>query len=254
MAPEVIRGKGYGIEADVWALGIILYELMVGYLPFADEINPEKSDEVIQTVLDGDLKFPEVLDRKAKDLMEKILVPHPANRLGCVNGYQEIKTHPFFGLDGMVGFAAAAADSENNGNDYYFALLLGRELQAPIGPTIKPIPERPDLPTTCDPFPPSPTKAKEMWPKSPKAGGPEGRSPEQSRDFGESPRPEYVSESHPTAWKPQITPESNELKADSPQNKPAIPASRTSAQGTAPEPEAEGDPEGDAARRRHSAP
>lgn len=164
MAPEVIRGKGYGIESDVWAMGIILYELMCGYLPFADEVDPHNSDIVIQTVLAGDLQFPprDVLDEHGRNLMEKILMPFPASRLGCDaaswNGYQEIKSHPFFGMDAFAG--GQALNGESKGNEVYFGLLLSRELQAPLPATIKPISERPDLPSDVPAFPPSPTSPK----------------------------------------------------------------------------------------------
>mmetsp|Transcript_54411 Transcript_54411/g.99642 ORF Transcript_54411/g.99642 Transcript_54411/m.99642 type:complete len:1016 (+) Transcript_54411:77-3124(+) len=135
MAPEVIRGKGYGIEVDVWALGVILYELMCGYLPFGDDIEPSNSFEVCKAVLDGDLKFPDVVDRSAKELIENLLVSRPASRLGCgVSGYQDIKSASFFGLDGM----GVIPNGDTKGNDYYFALLISRELQAPIPPTIRP--------------------------------------------------------------------------------------------------------------------
>jgi cGMP-dependent protein kinase len=34
MAPEIITGKGYNNLADLWALGIMTYEFMCGYVPF----------------------------------------------------------------------------------------------------------------------------------------------------------------------------------------------------------------------------
>lgn len=36
MAPEVIEGKGYSLEADIWSLGIVLYEMVCGQLPFGE--------------------------------------------------------------------------------------------------------------------------------------------------------------------------------------------------------------------------
>jgi cGMP-dependent protein kinase len=198
MAPEVLRGKGYGTESDVWALGIILYELMIGYLPFATDIeDPAMGEEVINTVLKGDLQFPEGqdVDSKAKDLIEKLLVPNPACRLGCGHeGYRELKSHPFFGLDGL-GIGDPGGESKGS-NDHYFSLLLGRELQAPIAPTIKPIPEREDLPTTCEPYPPTPSSvktAKDIWKNFDVEGlGTTAEGMHNSRDLVESPRPNYT--------------------------------------------------------------
>lgn len=36
MAPETLTGKGYGVYADLWSLGVVLFEFMVGYMPFGD--------------------------------------------------------------------------------------------------------------------------------------------------------------------------------------------------------------------------
>merc|ERR550525_690618 len=63
MAPEVMRGKGYGTEVDVWALGVILYELVVGHLPFGD--NLETTADVCKAVLAGVLEFPDHLNQAA---------------------------------------------------------------------------------------------------------------------------------------------------------------------------------------------
>jgi cGMP-dependent protein kinase len=34
MAPEILSGKGYSYSADLWSLGVMLFEFMSGYLPF----------------------------------------------------------------------------------------------------------------------------------------------------------------------------------------------------------------------------
>merc|ERR1719230_2365596 len=39
MAPEVMRGQGYGIEVDLWSTGVMLFEFVCGFLPFADDID-----------------------------------------------------------------------------------------------------------------------------------------------------------------------------------------------------------------------
>ena len=36
MAPEIITGKGYSFTADLWSFGVLLYEFIVGKLPFGD--------------------------------------------------------------------------------------------------------------------------------------------------------------------------------------------------------------------------
>ena len=38
MAPEIMEGKGYGLEADIWSLGVIFYEMVCGKLPYGDDL------------------------------------------------------------------------------------------------------------------------------------------------------------------------------------------------------------------------
>ncbi len=38
MAPEIFAGKGYSYEIDLWALGCIIYELIIGDIPFGNKI------------------------------------------------------------------------------------------------------------------------------------------------------------------------------------------------------------------------
>mmetsp|Transcript_114831 Transcript_114831/g.364946 ORF Transcript_114831/g.364946 Transcript_114831/m.364946 type:complete len:931 (-) Transcript_114831:109-2901(-) len=137
MAPEVMRGKGYGTEVDIWALGVILYELVCGYLPFGD--NCENTGDVCKAVLAGDLQFPSELEEIMRELIEGLLVPKPHLRLGCnAHGYEEIKGKPFFSLEGLVVDGLGAdADHERRDSAHFFSLLVGRELQAPIPPSLQ---------------------------------------------------------------------------------------------------------------------
>lgn len=37
MAPEILRGYEYSLKADIWSLGVVLYELLFGYCPFEEK-------------------------------------------------------------------------------------------------------------------------------------------------------------------------------------------------------------------------
>lgn len=135
MAPEVMRGKGYGTEVDVWALGVILYELVCGYLPFGDEC--ESTCEVCKAVLAGDLQFPFELEEITRELIAGFLTPRPLNRLGCdARGYEEIKRAPFFSLDGLVAKNRTCVAEQTWREANYFSLIIRRELQPPIAPNL----------------------------------------------------------------------------------------------------------------------
>uniref|UniRef100_A0A671NNS1 non-specific serine/threonine protein kinase n=1 Tax=Sinocyclocheilus anshuiensis TaxID=1608454 RepID=A0A671NNS1_9TELE len=98
IAPEVILRQGYGKPVDWWAMGVILYEFLLGCVPFFGD-TPEElfgqvvSDEIIWP--DGD----EALPVDAQDLITRLLNQNPQERLGR-GGAPEVKQHMFFsGLD-----------------------------------------------------------------------------------------------------------------------------------------------------------
>merc|ERR1712217_400374 len=57
MAPEMIVGKGYTTVADLWSLGICLYEFVVGMFPFGNKST--NHEQIFQEILREELKFPE---------------------------------------------------------------------------------------------------------------------------------------------------------------------------------------------------
>ncbi|XP_051974489.1 microtubule-associated serine/threonine-protein kinase 4-like [Xyrauchen texanus] len=95
IAPEVILRQGYGKPVDWWAMGIILYEFLVGCVPFFGD-TPE---ELFGQVISDEINWPEGEDAPPSDSQELItllLRQNPLERLGTAGGAYEVKHHPFF--------------------------------------------------------------------------------------------------------------------------------------------------------------
>ena len=99
VSPEVLGDKPAGFGSDIWALGIMLYQMFYGKTPFKEKTNYLIFKKIDQLKIDFDpnVKIPE----EAKDLIKKILVKDPATRLGAGETGSEydiahLKSHPFF--------------------------------------------------------------------------------------------------------------------------------------------------------------
>ncbi|XP_009990245.1 PREDICTED: microtubule-associated serine/threonine-protein kinase 4, partial [Tauraco erythrolophus] len=94
IAPEVILRQGYGKPVDWWAMGIILYEFLVGCVPFFGD-TPE---ELFGQVISDEINWPEEDEAPppdAQDLITLLLRQNPLERLGT-GGACEVKQHRFF--------------------------------------------------------------------------------------------------------------------------------------------------------------
>uniref|UniRef100_A0A8C5HAM9 non-specific serine/threonine protein kinase n=1 Tax=Gouania willdenowi TaxID=441366 RepID=A0A8C5HAM9_GOUWI len=94
IAPEVILRQGYGKPVDWWAMGIILYEFLVGCVPFFGD-TPE---QLFGQVITDDIVWPDgddTLPPDAQGLISALLQTNPLVRLGTGGAY-EVKQHPFF--------------------------------------------------------------------------------------------------------------------------------------------------------------
>ncbi|XP_042178363.1 microtubule-associated serine/threonine-protein kinase 2 isoform X6 [Oncorhynchus tshawytscha] len=94
IAPEVILRQGYGKPVDWWAMGVILYEFLVGCAPFFGD-TPE---ELFGQVISDEIIWPEeeeALPNDAQDLISKLLRQNPLERLGTGSAF-EVKQHRFF--------------------------------------------------------------------------------------------------------------------------------------------------------------
>ena len=94
MAPEVIVGKGYGLSADYWSIGIMLYEFMCGGVPFGEE--EEDPYVIYERVIERKLVYPSFVDPRmpSKPMIEQLLSKNPAMRTG--GSVANLKSHPWF--------------------------------------------------------------------------------------------------------------------------------------------------------------
>ncbi|XP_053953265.1 microtubule-associated serine/threonine-protein kinase 1 [Anastrepha ludens] len=100
IAPEVILRQGYGKPVDWWSMGIILYEFLIGCVPFFGET----AEELFAHTVNDDIEWPDSEDwdvqPEAKDLITQLLQQNPRERLGTQGGALEVKEHVYFiGLD-----------------------------------------------------------------------------------------------------------------------------------------------------------
>jgi CRP-like cAMP-binding protein/tRNA A-37 threonylcarbamoyl transferase component Bud32 len=97
LAPELVLGRGHDRGVDYWAFGILLYEMVSGYSPFADHQHNDQA-VICRKILKGDVVFPSfVKDPDIKDLIRSLLVRDTSRRLGCLRGgAMDVKNHRFF--------------------------------------------------------------------------------------------------------------------------------------------------------------
>ena len=93
LAPEIIQSRGHNKAVDWWSLGILIYEMLVGYPPFFDE----NTFKIYEKILEGKIEWPRHLDPAAKDMIKKLLVQDRTKRLGNMkNGTEDCKRHKWF--------------------------------------------------------------------------------------------------------------------------------------------------------------
>jgi protein kinase A len=97
IAPEVILNKGHSLAVDWWALGVLIYELLVGIDPFSND------DPVVifRNIIDSNIRYPKAFDIHARRLIKHLLVADLGKRYGNLKGGAgDIKRHRFFkGVD-----------------------------------------------------------------------------------------------------------------------------------------------------------
>jgi 3-phosphoinositide dependent protein kinase-1 len=127
VSPEILNDSEAGPAVDLWAVGCILYLLLVGKTPF----RAQTEFIMFERICSGSFQFPPGIDPEGINLVQRLLVNKPALRLGAGlpgsdNDYASLKSHPFFsGIDfasllsaPIAGFVAPIIDVENVDENY----------------------------------------------------------------------------------------------------------------------------------------
>uniref|UniRef100_A0A8C9Z7W9 Protein kinase C n=1 Tax=Sander lucioperca TaxID=283035 RepID=A0A8C9Z7W9_SANLU len=89
IAPEILLGQKYNSSVDWWSFGVLLYEMLIGQSPF----HGRDEEELFQSIRTDNPVYPRWLTKDAKDILIKLFVREPEERLG-VKG--NIRQHGFF--------------------------------------------------------------------------------------------------------------------------------------------------------------
>eukprot|EP00927_Polykrikos_kofoidii_P068888 TRINITY_DN6423_c0_g3_i1.p1 TRINITY_DN6423_c0_g3~~TRINITY_DN6423_c0_g3_i1.p1 ORF type:complete len:1047 (+),score=201.72 TRINITY_DN6423_c0_g3_i1:353-3142(+) len=84
LAPEMANSEPHDYTVDVWATGILIYEMLVGAAPFT----AKNQMQAIRRITQVDLRFPEIVRPRARDLISKLVVREPTDRMGLVEAIQ----------------------------------------------------------------------------------------------------------------------------------------------------------------------
>ena len=88
LAPEIIKEQGHDEKVDIWCIGVLLFELITGNVPFQGN----DIDTLKDNILHLKISWPKEINVDAKSLIKKILKSDPAARISL----EEMLAHPFF--------------------------------------------------------------------------------------------------------------------------------------------------------------
>lgn len=81
MAPEVLRGDKYNISCDVWSLGVMMYRLLLGHLPFNFTHVDKSNFKLLERVDSGEMPGLNKLSPDLQNLLQKMLDPDCRQRI-----------------------------------------------------------------------------------------------------------------------------------------------------------------------------
>ncbi len=87
LSPEMVKGEPHTKTVDLWSLGVLTYELLIGSAPF----HAEEYDLTYKKIMKCEFKVPDHISKAAGHLISRLLVFNPENRLPL----EEVIKHPW---------------------------------------------------------------------------------------------------------------------------------------------------------------
>ena len=110
MAPEVLKGETYTMKADIWSLGVVLYEMLVGECPFQSN----SIAKLIQILDSQDLQIPKTVHSSLEKLIRRMLVKDQFRRIDWVDLF-EYKLPEAGDLDLKARLSNSSTNRNNKG-------------------------------------------------------------------------------------------------------------------------------------------
>lgn len=104
MPPEMLEAKAYDKMIDIWALGVLLYEMLHGRAPFGGTENEKRSK-----ILQAQLEFDKHVSTSARNLIEKLMKKNPKERLDT----KGILKHPWINKFSIANKVAAGTEAKH---------------------------------------------------------------------------------------------------------------------------------------------
>jgi len=117
IAPEVLTHQGHGKAVDMWALGMLTYEMICGRPAFSS--TAASTTLTYKNILEAEVVFPEWVEDVQADFIKRLLHKEPVKRLGMGSrGWKDIKSHTWF-------------------NRLDWAALSRKQIRAPVTPNVE---------------------------------------------------------------------------------------------------------------------
>jgi serine/threonine protein kinase len=87
MAPEMLTGRGHSFQVDLWALGVLLFEILHGYAPFNAKADKDKQRQI----LNAEVRFAAHISEGAKDIISRLIKRSPSERMSLT----QVLSHPW---------------------------------------------------------------------------------------------------------------------------------------------------------------